>query len=289
MRIGYNREVLNLIDGDRLALDWVKSGNRRLIVLTHGMEGSSERFYVKRAANYFAQREWDVLAWNARGCGGQTGIVVKLRHHGNYEDLQSVMNHALEREYDEIVLIGFSMGGSQTLSYLSLNGLDTRVLGGIGFSVTFDFEDMMTQLQKPQNFLYRNIFLSKMKKRVVEYAAIDERVDKSALPMINTFEDFHLKYTVQLNSYSSLKEFYREASPVFQIPNLKRPFLAVNALNDPILGDENYPVAVNSDFFKIETPKYGGHLGFTLPNKGYSFMETRADLFICNDLKMKSF
>ena len=288
VRVVYNREILNLSDGDSLALDWVKRGNRRLIVITHGMEGSSERHYVKRSARYFSDQKWDVLAWNARGCGGHKSTVVKLRHHGNHEDLESVVNYTLQGEYDEIVLVGFSMGGSQVLSYLCGDGLDRRILGGVGFSVTFDFEDMMKQLQKRRNALYKHVFLSKMKKKLLEYAAIDERVDISTLPMVKTFEDFHLKYTMSLNGFSSLKEFYREASPIFLIPNLERPFLAVNALNDPILGDQNYPIELTNDLFKMETPKHGGHLGFGWRNSLHNYMEERANQFISNDLKINS-
>ena len=44
--VTYERERLELEDGDFLDLDWAKSGNNRLVVLTHGLEGNSDRHYV---------------------------------------------------------------------------------------------------------------------------------------------------------------------------------------------------------------------------------------------------
>ncbi len=57
--VNYERERLELMDGDFLDLDWLKRGNRRLMVLSHGLEGSSDRHYIKRPAKYFSEKGWD--------------------------------------------------------------------------------------------------------------------------------------------------------------------------------------------------------------------------------------
>ncbi|MCB0614473.1 MAG: hypothetical protein KDC75_14245 [Phaeodactylibacter sp.] len=52
----YERERLTLPDGDFLDLDWIDRGSRRLVILTHGLEGNSDRHYMKGMANLFAEQ-----------------------------------------------------------------------------------------------------------------------------------------------------------------------------------------------------------------------------------------
>ena len=68
--IAFEREVLELSDGDFVDLDWVAQGHERLVILSHGLEGSTQSTYIQGAASYFNRHQWDVLAWNFRGCGG---------------------------------------------------------------------------------------------------------------------------------------------------------------------------------------------------------------------------
>ena len=65
--ITYDRERIETSDDDFLDLDWLRNGNKKLLILSHGLEGSSERQYILRPAKYFHERGWDILAWNCRG------------------------------------------------------------------------------------------------------------------------------------------------------------------------------------------------------------------------------
>lgn len=66
------RERLELEDGDFLDLDWLNPGQGRLLILSHGLEGHSRRPYVAGLARAAARRNWSVLAWNFRGCSGNS-------------------------------------------------------------------------------------------------------------------------------------------------------------------------------------------------------------------------
>lgn len=116
----YDRERLELSDGDFLDLDWLtgKKKKENLIVLSHGLEGSSDRYYIKRAARYFHERGWDILAWNCRSCSGEMNRLPRFYHHGDTEDLSKVIDHVLKSSYKKVILIGYSMGGSMSLKYL---------------------------------------------------------------------------------------------------------------------------------------------------------------------------
>ena len=133
----YERERLTLSDGDFVDLDWIDDGNDQLVILTHGLEGNSQRHYILGAAKFFANRKWDVLAWNCRSCSGEINKMPRLYHHGEIEDFDEVIRHAIQKkDYKKIVLIGYSMGGSITLKYLGVNAnrLPKAIVKGIAFS-----------------------------------------------------------------------------------------------------------------------------------------------------------
>lgn len=270
----YERERIILSDGDFLDLDWLRNDNSRLIVISHGMEGDSHRPYVTRACNYFSDRSWDVLAWNQRGCSGEQSLLPIISHHGSTIELKEVVDHTLKSEYSEIVLLGFSMGGCQTLKYLSTHPIDDRVKGAIGFSVTFDFEGMMQAIELPSNRIYKKSFLEKIKNRII---SIDKRhsglINIESLDSIKSLEQLHNQFTLKLNGYSDLDEFYYDASPSNFMAGLSKPMLIVNAKNDPFLGAKNYPDTEGVKNLTVIYTKHGGHVGFSKPFSTASYME----------------
>ena len=122
--VAYQRERLELNDGDFVDLDCLKQDSSKLVIITHGLEGNSDRHYAKGMAKHFFQNGWDAIAWNCRGCSGDINRLPRFYHHGATEDLAAVVQHALDsNRYKTIVLIGFSMGGSMTLKYLGERGI----------------------------------------------------------------------------------------------------------------------------------------------------------------------
>lgn len=120
IQVPYQRQRIPTADGDFLDIDCLRRrGNERLVILTHGLEGDSSRPYVSGAARFFSERNWDVMAWMCRSCSGEINRRPKLYSHGQSEDLATVVDFAESLGiYGQIVLIGYSMGGSLTLKYL---------------------------------------------------------------------------------------------------------------------------------------------------------------------------
>ena len=73
--ITYERERITTPDGDFLDLDWIDRNSPKLVVLTHGLEGNSERQYILGMAKMFSQKGYDVLAWNCRSCRDRKSVV----------------------------------------------------------------------------------------------------------------------------------------------------------------------------------------------------------------------
>jgi predicted alpha/beta-fold hydrolase len=134
------RERLELPDGDFVDLDWSveKKSADKLVIITHGLEGDSTRHYVTGMAKIFAASGYDALGWNCRSCSGEMNRLVRFYHHGDANDLRSVIQYAIAQyDYQEIVLIGFSMGGSLTFRAIAEHPewVPAQVKKAIGFSV----------------------------------------------------------------------------------------------------------------------------------------------------------
>lgn len=280
--IEYERERLELADGDFLDLDWVRRGNKRLIVLSHGLEGSADRHYIKRPAQYFSQKGWDILAWNNRSCSGEMNRLPRFYHHGATEDIAAVIDRGLEDEYDKVVLIGYSMGGGMQQKYLGERNPDERIKGAISFSVPCNVQNSADMLRKGAGRIYEKRFVKKLKEKILAKAEVVE-MDVDGIRDVKNFRQLDERFTLKVHpEYTNADDFYTRITSDQFLPNIKIPLLIVNAINDPMLGESCYPIelAEQSENIYLEMSEKGGHVGFTIPNSQWSYMEYAADRFI---------
>ena len=282
----YQRERLELADGDFLDLDWLKNGSNKLVIISHGLEGSSERHYAKGMAKYFFSRGWDALAWNCRGCSGEINRLPRFYHHGATEDLSAVVQHAQKlTQYESIVFVGISMGGSLSLKYLGEQGnqLPKAIKGGAVFSVPCHLGSSAKELDKPSKRFYLNRFLRKLDKKIKSKSELFPSViSYQGFGKIRSFKEFDDRYTAPLHGFQDAEDFYERASSLNFIPKISVPTLIVNALNDPFLPSLCFPydIAKRHDHVYLETPQRGGHTGFPLVGKEENWMEVRAFEFL---------
>jgi len=285
----YQRERLELSDGDFLDLDWLKTGSDKLIIISHGLEGNSERHYSKGMAKYFATHHWDALAWNCRSCSGEMNRLPRFYHHGDALDLKAIVDHVVLMNYKTVVMIGFSMGGSMTLTYLGqfASTLPAEIKAGVTFSVPCDLVSSVKELSKPSRSFYRNRFLKKLSKKIEMKSKIfPDIINYNDFDKINSFEDFDNRYTAPLHGFKDAQDFYIRASCQNHLSSIKIPVLIVNAANDPFLTAPCYPkeIASTNHFLHLEIPKQGGHVGFSLFNSATNWMELRTMEFLAQVL-----
>ncbi|PIB34593.1 hypothetical protein BFP72_03790 [Reichenbachiella sp. 5M10] len=284
--IHYERERIGTPDDDFLDLDWLKNNSNRLVILSHGLEGNTTRHYIKSAAAYFHQRGYDVLAWNYRSCSEEMNRNLRLYHHGVTDDLETVINHAIDtRCYKRIGLIGYSMGGSTTLKYLGENGVNTpkHIVASAVFSVPCNLWNSAHQLTFMRNSFYKKRFLRKLIAKVKrKHAQYPDQINIDGIDKINSFGVFDEVYTAPIHGFRNARHFYKTASSDLHYASIKTPSLIVNAINDPMLGESCYPYAAcrQNSFLTLETPRCGGHVGFSLRGKDYSWMDVRAFEYI---------
>ena len=287
--VQYVRERLELQDGDFLDLDWrINSNNRKLVILSHGLEGNSGRHYIMRPAKFFFEQGYDILAWNCRGCSGEINRLPKTYQHGDVEDIGAVVDVALSKGYENIFMIGFSMGGNMTLKYLGTKGdrLDKRLVAAAVFSVPCHLEDSSNEINKKGNRFYEKRFIRKLRAKLEVKA---EKIPELAYDwsQINNFHDFNLAYTLPVYGFQSEMEFLEQARTDHLLPAVHVPTLLVNALNDPMLAGRNYPVdsAEEAKNVWLEMPNLGGHVGFTQVGQEFSYMEYRAKAFFAGKVE----
>ncbi len=280
--VTYERERLLLADNDFVDLDWIESGQKRLVILTHGLEGDSNRHYIKGTAKLFAQHNYDVLAWNCRSCSGEMNQAFRLYNHGEIGDFGEVITHALRtKQYDEVVLIGYSMGGNITLKYLGVHGnqVPERIKGAMAISAPTDLGASALRLDHPSNRFYRNRFMKKLLVKISHKAnQFPGRLDMNKLRLVRRWQDFDEFFSAPVNNYRDADDFYTQASAVNFMPGITVPTLLLNAQNDPLLSPECSPVwlAEAHKHIFLETPRTGGHVGFQTVRDAYTYAERRA-------------
>lgn len=279
-------ERLELPDGDFLDVDWYRQGSSKLMILSHGLEGSSQSPYARWMAKRLFKEGYDVLVWNYRGCSTTPNRLLRFYHSGDTNDLRTMLDLAVfPKSYQHFALVGFSVGGNITLKYLGEQGsdLDTRLKCAVTFSVPTDLTAGAAHLAKWESAVYMNRFMQSLKKKIREKATRYPALDTKPLEGMRTFDVFDETYTAPLHGFENAREYWRLNSSRYFISGIKLPTILITAANDPFLTPECYPIeeAKNMSNFSLEIPKHGGHCGFSqFNNTGFYWSEDRCVEFI---------
>ncbi|SJZ65867.1 YheT family hydrolase [Sediminibacterium ginsengisoli] len=279
-----DRERVELPDGDFLDLDWHRNPepSDKLVLITHGLEGDSSREYVRGLAKLFVANGYDVLAWNCRSCSGEMNRLPRFYHHGDFADLHFVLKYAIGTYgYKDVVLAGFSMGGSLTLRAVAENtdSLPTEVSSTVSYSVPCDLKACAEALTRKENRVYLKRFLKKLGEKIKAKEKIFPGViSAEGFHNIKNFSDFDNRYTAPLHGFDDADDFYRNASVKPALKKIRVPSLIVQALNDPFLVPACIPYeeAAENPSLYLEVPATGGHCGFMIRNSNYTYAELRA-------------
>jgi predicted alpha/beta-fold hydrolase len=282
--IKYERERITTSDDDFLDLDWVRRDSKKLVIISHGLEGNSTRAYIRGMARAFFGFGYDALAWNYRGCSDEMNRQRRFYHSGATDDLDTVIHHAIDqKKYNEIYLIGFSLGGNITLKYLGERQPDPIIKKAVAISVPLNLRTSFETISLRSNWVYSNRFLKSLKKKVKTKAALRNDIDITNIDKLKTLREFDDAYTAPLHGYKDAIHYYTECSSIRFVKNITIPALIINAKNDPFLGDDCYPSEMLKDhpYVIFESPERGGHVGFIqLGKNGLYWSEARAIAFI---------
>ena len=212
-------------------------------------------------------------------------------HHsisGTTKKLAIVSHGLATRRYEQAALIGFSMGGNQTLKYLGEDPgkVPDEVQAAVVFSVPCDLAESVAVMDRWCNSIYMRYFMGSLKAKIREKARLFPGVfDLTDLEKIRTFVSFDDRYTAPLHGFRDAADYYHRCSASQFLPTIRLPSLIVQAADDPFLSSSSYPLAEarHNPCLHLEMPRYGGHVGFVALNRhGAYWSEIRAGSLLIN-------
>jgi predicted alpha/beta-fold hydrolase len=263
-RPAFKRHRLELPDGDFVDLDSIKGRSARSVVLMlHGLEGSSASRYISSSANTLLAAGFSICAMNYRGCSGELNRLLPSYHSGKTDDVFQVLQWLAE-QYEEIFILGFSVGGNIALKLLGEFESPQALKCVVCISVPLSLIDCADELSKPQNRIYMGYFLKqlvpKIRQKSFDFGAA---LDVTGIDDIETFWEFDERYTAPLSGFSSALEYYSLASSLPYLKYIRKPTLIISALDDPFLGPHCFPSPSQLPRQVVPCyPKQGGHVGF---------------------------
>jgi uncharacterized protein len=266
--VSYSRERITTPDHDFLDIDWLHLESPKSAVLIHGLEASSQTSYIRGMAKALHQAGYQIAVMNLRGCSGELNLQLRAYHSGETDDVETVIRHVLIRGgCEELVLIGFSLGGNLILKYLGESGvgLHPQIKKAVALSVPCDLNAGATHLDSPRNFIYRNRFLRTLKhKALLRIRNHHFQVEEKKLLAVSTLREYDDVFTSPLFGFDDAGDYYRKCSSKQFIKDISIPTLILTAKDDPFFTEACIPFdeCRNHPLVFLETPKHGGHVGF---------------------------
>ena len=274
--LNYRRTTLRTPDNDFIVLDQLPHVHDKCAVLIHGLEGSAESSYITSLALHLNKNGWDIASINLRGCSGTDNELYNAYHSGIIQDLDTSINY-LSDTYENISLIGFSLGGNIVLKYMGFLGQHNlnKVSVAAAVSVPCHLSSSSDKLETWQNFIYNKRFITSLKNKLKrKLVAFPGSLSWKEFKNIKTIRQFDDMYTGPANGFINAEDYYTKCSSLYSLKYIKTPTLLINAEDDPFLTEMCMPrkEAKENAAFHFYTPDFGGHVGFLPQKKGQAGM-----------------
>jgi predicted alpha/beta-fold hydrolase len=296
IRLPLVRERWELPDGDFLDVDRMKAPtpDAPVVVVCHGLEGSSRAGYVRGLMRELSRRGLGAVAVNFRGCSGELNRLPRFYHSGETGDLAFVVDKLRgERPGRALGLAGFSLGGNVVTKYLGERGDDvvSEVRAGAVVSVPFDLSQCCRALDGPglMAWVYRERFLKRLRAKVAAKALLVPGVDVAAADGARNLRDFDDRVTAPLHGFVGAEDYYTRCSSGPLLPAVRRPLYILAADDDPFIPSAAIPraAAAANPHVTLDVFDGGGHVAFVHgpPWAPVRFAERRVATFLAEQLR----
>ena len=234
------RERIELPDGDFLDLDWNRSGveDAPLVLLLHGLEGSSASPYAWGLLAEFERRGWPAALMHFRGCSGEPNRLARSYHSGETGDLALMIEELASRFPGRpMFAAGVSLGGNVLLKWLGEVGPRATLTGAVAVSVPLDLGRCAERMEQGFSKVYRRYLVGELHRKIrVKFTSWKESpVDLAALRKWCTFREFDENVTAPLHGFDGAEDYYRRSSSGPYVSRIRIPTPIVQAKNDPFL------------------------------------------------------
>lgn len=255
-------------DGDFIDVDSLpRREGRPLVVLFHGLEGSSRSHYARSLMHELAARGWNGAVVHFRGCSGEPNRLARAYHSGDAEEVDWVLRR-FATSFPGVPrhATGVSLGGNALLCWLGTHSAAAGELltSAASVSAPLDLHAAGLHLARGFNRVYTRYFLHTMRPR----AAIKARrfpgsFDASKAAQAKDLAQFDDAFTAPLHGFSGFEDYWRRASAKPLLVRIALPTLLLHALNDPFMPSASLPRQEEaSAAVQLEYPREGGHVGF---------------------------
>lgn len=268
------RERLITPDNDFLDIDWCGEGDFPLIILLHGLTGSSESVYIKGFQHILLKNNYRSVALNFRGCSGESNNSFRCYHSGETQDIDFLYQILREREPNTLfAVIGFSLGGNVLLKWLGEKQQDVNLFAAIAVSVPLVLSICASKLDSGFSKIYRANLLRELKtyiskkyqhlqrENLYDYAVKIEQLGD--LSKICSFWEYDERVVAKLHGFKNAHDYYARSSSRQFLKTITVPTLIIQALDDPFMTADVIPRQDElSPCVELEITSAGGHVGF---------------------------
>lgn len=270
--------IFTMPDGDRLSAFLHRHpddppSRRALLVILHGLEGDADAPYVLGLSSKAFAAGFHSLRLNYRGCGGTEHQSIKLYNSAMIEDVDTVLQRLAAEAPWPIVLAGVSLGANKTLRLLGTYGASppNRVIGGIAISPPIDLSYPAKALSQGFNRVYDRYFLRSIKRKLRRKLALGINPDSDLVCFrqglsARTLTEYDEWVTAPLAGQPDAESYYRMASTLDLLGEIRVPTLMIHAEDDPLISMDAFQARTDllrdNPCLTVYFTKRGGHVGF---------------------------
>lgn len=234
---------------------------RRLAILVHGLGGCRDSRYLRRAARQIADEGWSSLRLDLRGADGSGS---DLYHAGLSADLAAAVADPALADFEQIVLLGFSLGGHLVLRYAT-ETTDPRVIAAAAICSPVDLASTVDIFDAPAGAVYRRYVLSGLKRTYRQIAArqpVPTPIER--IEMVTRIREWDELTVVPRFGFGSADHYYASQSVAPRLEGLRIPALLVASERDPMVDIESirHALPTAGDRLTVRLLHAGGHVAF---------------------------
>lgn len=271
---GFRRERWHTPDGDFVDVDWLvytsaarPVSQAPLLVLFHGLEGSSRSHYAQAFAQCARSAGMAYAVPHFRGCSGEINLAPRAYHSGDHEEIGWMLGRLREGHAGPIVAVGISLGGNALLRWAQEGG-DTAARTVRAVAAVCSPVDLTAggrAIGRGFNRLvYTRMFLRTMvPKALAKLAQHPGLFDRDRLLAARDLYEFDDVFTAPVHGFSSTDDYWARASSKPHLRRIRLPALVLNARNDPFVPAASLPGPQEvGPHVTLWQPAHGGHVGF---------------------------
>ena len=242
-----------------------------VVVLFHGLEGSSRSHYAQALTWVARQRGWALMLPHFRGCSGEPNRAPRAYHSGDHAEIGWMLAQT-RRVLPGWPLraVGVSLGGNALLRWLQEHGTAARAVveGAAVVSAPLDLAAAGAAIDRGLNrWVYARHFLRTMRAKAAAFAQRHPgRFDVERAVRAHTLRAFDDAFTAPLHGFAGVDDYWQRASSRPHLARIALPTLVLNARNDPLVPAASLPTPQEAGaWVRLWQPLHGGHVGFAQP------------------------